>query len=67
MFPDNTAFIRCKQNVNLLIDSDIRHVSRWFVDSKLIVNIEKCESICFGSKQPHDVFLMGKALTYQKS
>ena len=67
MFADDTTIIKCKQNGNPLIDSDERHMSKWFIDNKLTVNVEKCEAMFFGAKQQHDVFPMGKALTYQKS
>ena len=67
MFADDTTIIKYEESANPLIDSDIHQLSKWFIDNKLTVNVEKCEAKFFGSKQPHDVFLMNKALTYQKS
>ena len=66
MFADDTANMNSKQNAHLLSNSDIRHMSKWCVDNKLTVNVEKCEAMSFGSKQPHIDFLMGQELTYQK-
>ena len=66
MFANDTTNLNCKQNAKPLHDSDTGHMLKWFVDDKLTLNIGKCDVMYFGSKQPHDVFVMGKALTYQK-
>ena len=67
MFADDTTIIKSKQNAIILIDSDMRHLSKWCVDNKLTVIIQRCEAISFGSRQPHFDFLMDKALKHQKS
>ena len=67
MFTDDIISIKCEQKATLSIDSDIRHLSRWFVDNKLTLIVEKSETVIFGSKQPQEVFLISKALTNHKS
>ena len=34
-------------------------MSKWIVDNKLTVDVEKCEATVLGSKQPRDVFFVG--------
>ena len=67
MFADDTTNIKCKQKGNPLIVNDMGGFSKWLADDKLTVIVEKSEAMVFGSNQPHDVFQIWKALTYQKS
>ena len=67
MFVDDITKIKCKQTANLTIDGDSRRLSEWFFDDKSTVNVENCEAMLFGSKQLHDVFLLGEAFTSPKS
>ena len=67
MFADDTTIIKCKHHANPLIDSDIGHMSKWFVDKNLTFKVEKCEAMFSGSNQVHDIFLMVKALPNQKT
>ena len=62
----DTTIIKCEQNGNPFFDSDIHQMSKCFIGKKLTVNVAKCEAMFSGSKQPLDVFLMGKPGTYQK-
>ena len=58
MFVYDNTNVKCKQNGNPIIDSDIRHMSKRLIDNETTVFIERSEALFFGSKQPYDVFLM---------
>ena len=65
MFAYDTSNIRCKQNANPLFN--MGHKSEWFIDINVTFNVEKCEAMFSGSKQPHHEFLVGRAFPYRIS
>ena len=64
MFADDPTFIKCQQDSNPIIDSDICEMSKNFFDNNLTVKIPECKAMLFGSKQPHGVSLIDTAITY---
>ena len=46
---DTTTFIKCMEYPNLIIDSDVRHMLKLFLDSKITVIVENQSNrtICF--------------------
>ena len=52
MFADDTTVIKAGKRVDNLIKKDVDCMFNWFCSNKLTVNIDKCESICFGLGKP---------------
>ena len=59
-FADDTTVIKAGKRVDNLIRKDVDCMFNWFCSNKLTVNIDKCESICFGLGKPEKVEIDGQ-------
>ena len=60
MADDTTLLIKCKKIANPINESGIHHMSKYFVDNKSAVNVEKCEAVFFGVKATAQCLLIEK-------
>ena len=52
MFADDTTIFKAKKNVSFTMQPEIDSISDWMTSSKLTINIDKSEVMCFGSGNP---------------
>ena len=67
MFADDTTVFKAGKRVDNSIRKDVDCMFNWFCSSKLTVNIEKCESICFGLGKPEKVEIDGQQNEYKNA
>ena len=67
MFADDTTVIKAGKRVDNLIRKDVDCMFKWFCSNKLTVNIDKCESICFGLGKPEKVEIDGQQVEYKNA
>ena len=52
MFADDTTMFSAKYNVSFTMQPGIDLISDWMTNNKLTINFDKCEVMCFGSRNP---------------
>ena len=65
MLADDTTVIEAGKRVDNLIRKDVDYMLNWFCFNKLAVNINKCESICFGKGKPEKIEINGQQIEYK--
>ena len=65
MFAHDTTVIKAGCRIYTLIREDIRLMTDWFVANKVIINVDKCETIRFGRGIPEEVQIKDNQLQFK--